>query len=127
MIANCKRSKGSSASGLESFSLTGRRALVVRDDVRLEDACVACYARTRLSAHSRRPGASRRRTGIPAAPRLSGINRNGALAIGSGHPASAAGCRGPTARQGRDLSSEFDLFRDAERVLDLDPEIANRA
>src|SRR5437764_239759 len=52
---------------------------------------------------------------------------NGAFASGSGHPASAAGCRGPTARQGRDLSSEFDLFRDAERVLDLDPEIADRA
>src|SRR5436190_11815435 len=52
---------------------------------------------------------------------------NGAFASGSGHPASAAGCRGPTARQGRDVSSEFDLFRDAERVLDLDPEIADRA
>ena len=72
-------------------------------------------------------GASWRRTGIPAAPRLSGINPNGAFASGNGHPASAAGCRGPTARQGREVSSEFNLFRDAERVLDLDPEIADRA
>src|SRR6266550_4947906 len=63
-------------------------------------------------------------TGRPASLRHHSERR---FASGSGHSASAAGCRGPTAREGRDVSSEFDLFRDAERILDLDPEIADRA
>ena len=34
---------------------------------------------------------------------------------------------GPTVRQGRSSQSEFDLFGDAESVVDLDPEVADGA
>jgi hypothetical protein len=80
--------------------------------------------RFRRTSSTRRILDKDRHTGRPGSLR---INPNGAFASGSGHPASAASCRGTTTRQGRDGSSEFNLFRDAERVLDLDSEIADRA
>ena len=101
------------ASLVVNFTNTGSRQIAI-----------AGMAGVSASSSTRRILEKDGNTGRPASLRHQSERH---IASGSGHPASAAGCRGPTARQGRDLSSEFDLFRDAERVLDLDPEIADRA
>ena len=57
-------------------------------------------------------------TGRPASLRHQSERRIGERERSSGQ---CGGLPRPYREAGRDVSSEFDLFRDAERVLDLDP------